>query len=69
MEHDDMQQMKQDVAEIKRALLGSEQYQEVGLVRRVAGLEKWRESLTVKIALFTGGFIAVVWFVEKVVLK
>jgi hypothetical protein len=62
---DDMQQLKQDVADIKRALLGSEAYKEAGLMQRVSGLERWRESLSVKIAGVVGGAAVVFWIAGK----
>jgi hypothetical protein len=60
-----MQQLKQDVADIKRALLGSEAYREEGLMQRVSGLEKWRDNLSVKIAGVVGGAAVVFWIAGK----
>lgn len=64
-----MEQLKQDVADIKRALLGNENYQEEGLMQRVSSLEKWRQSLTVKIAGVVGGAAVVIWLVGKIIEK
>jgi len=69
MDANDMEQLKQDVADIKRALLGNENYQEEGLMQRVSSLEKWRQSLTVKIAGVVGGAAVVIWLVGKIIEK
>lgn len=69
MDPDDMQQLKKDVGEIKRALLGDEAYRELGLLQRVSLLEKWKENLTLKIASVTGAAIVVAWLIGKFIEK
>jgi hypothetical protein len=64
-DEDNMQQLKQDVADIRRALLGNEAYNEDGLVKRVSKLEAWRDSLTVKIAGVVGGAAVIFWLAGK----
>lgn len=66
MDAQQMEQLSQDVADIKRALLGNEAYSEQGLVKRVTALEKWRAWLTLRIAIVTGGVVALIWIVERV---
>lgn len=64
-DEDAMQQLKQDVSDIKRALLGSDTYKEIGLMQRVSGLEKWRENLSLRIAGVLGGAAVVFWLAGK----
>jgi hypothetical protein len=68
-EGNDMEQLKRDVADIKRALLGSDAYQEEGLLHRVTTLESWKESLTIKIAGVMGGAVVAAWLIGKFVDK
>lgn len=69
MENDGMEQLKRDVSDIKRALLGDAKYDEVGLVRRVSSLEKWRGGLMLKLAGVTGACTVLLWILEKMILK
>lgn len=57
-----------DVDTIKRAVLGDEILEQRGLMHRVGKLERWRDSVTVRLAAFSGGVTVLVLIVRYLVL-
>jgi hypothetical protein len=65
--NDDLQQLKDDVRAIKRAVIGDDEYQQAGLVHRVTSLEKWRENLALRIAFLMGAAGILGWIINKLI--
>ncbi len=60
MDKHDMEQLFRDIEEIKRAVIGDTKWGQKGLIRRVDGLESWKDSINLKIAYTTGFVVAIV---------
>lgn len=57
-----LEQLFDDVAEIKRALLGETKWGEPGLIKDVKALKAWRNKMQLKMAFWSGvgGVIALI---------
>lgn len=52
-------QLVEDVAAIKRAVIGEEKTGQKGLVKRMEIIEIWKDSITIRIATISGGLFVV----------
>lgn len=59
-------QLTSDVHDIKRALVGSKEYSEPGLIRDVNDLKKWRQAINLRVAFWTGAAATVVFIANHV---
>lgn len=55
------------VREIKRALIGSEEFGEDGLIKDVKSLKKWRYAVTLKVAFWSGAASTVVVVANRLI--
>lgn len=65
MNQEEIRQLLQDVREIKRALTGDTKWGEPGLIKDVAALKGWKDSLSLRIAYYSGGATVVVIALSK----
>lgn len=59
------EQVIAELKEIKRALMGSPDWNEKGLIKEVADLKKWQGQITLKLAALSGGATVVVLCLNK----
>ena len=64
MSQQDIEQLKDDVATIKRALLGDDNWREKGLLDRVESIEKWRSNVNLKVAFYSGAATTLVMILK-----
>lgn len=57
----EFQQMRQEVSDVRRAVIGDEKFGEDGLVKRVKKLEDWRAWLMLKLAMVIGVVATIGW--------
>jgi hypothetical protein len=65
MNQAELQQLLDDIREIKRALVGDTKWGEPGLIKDVKSLQKWRQSVTMKVAFYSGVGTTVVLLLNK----
>lgn len=53
-QNEQFSQLVEDVAAVKKAVIGDEAYGQVGLVHRVTALEAWRGKVMIQIAAVSG---------------
>lgn len=65
--HEELRELKDDVLDIKRAVIGDPKFGQVGLVRRVQRIEEKQMKLFLKIAAIGAGMGGVVSAVAEIV--
>lgn len=58
--NDEFQELRQDVSEIKKAVIGDTKWGTIGLIRRVEKLEGWRDNINLRVAFTSGVVISAV---------
>lgn len=51
---EDITTVKQDLSEVKNAIIGNKQYRNKGLVERVEDVERWQLNVTMRIMFIAG---------------
>ncbi len=68
MSDEQFQTLKDDVHDIKEAVVGSEQYKRPGLIQRMLLIESWQTDMNLRVAKIVGGWIAVSAIIQIVAL-
>lgn len=53
---EEFQELRSDVIEIKKAVIGDTKWGTIGLIKRVEQLESWKTNINLKVA-FTSGIV------------